>query len=35
MFMSHLLLKRWDIAWKLGNLSKIDKGKVHFKDKES
>ena len=35
MVMSYLLLKRRGIAWKLGNLSKVDKGKVHFKDKES
>ena len=35
MVMSYLLLKRWGITWKLGKLSKVDEGKVHFKDKES
>ena len=35
MFMSCLLLKRWDIALKLGNLSKVNKWKAYFEDKGS
>ena len=34
MFMSCLLLKRWDIVLKLRNLSKVNKWKAYFKDKE-
>ena len=33
MFMSCLLLKRWEGALKLGNLSKVDKLKAYFGNK--
>ena len=33
MFMSYLLLKHWDDALKLGNLSKVDKLKAYFGNK--
>ena len=35
MFMYCLLLKRWDIALKLVNLSKVNKWKAYFEDKGS
>ena len=33
MFMSCLILKRWDVALKLGNLSKVNKLKTYFGNK--